>query len=211
PRAIYQEIKYWHFHFGVEDFAFYDDALLVNFEKHLGPLLEMLLRENIKVRFHTPNAIHARFIKKEVAHLLKKAGFTTIRLGLERLDKTLDAKITSEEFKEAISHLKSAGFTPKNLGAYVLYGLPEENWEGVIKTLQILEELSIPPYLAEFSPIPGTLFFEWAKAISPYPLQEEPLWQNNTLFPAIKNPPWDKIQAIKNLARQIRLKLTSNG
>ncbi|MFN3505193.1 MAG: B12-binding domain-containing radical SAM protein [Caldimicrobium sp.] len=211
PQKVFQEIKYWHTTFGVENFAFYDDALLVNFDKHLGPLLELLFRENIKVRFHTPNALHARFITKEVALLLKKAGFTTIRLGLERLDKTLDSKITFEDFKKAIYNLKSAGFTAKELGAYVLYGLPEENWEGVIKTLLTLEELSIPPYLAEFSPIPGTIFFEMAKDTSPYPISEEPLCQNNTIFPALKKPPWDKIQAIKNLARKIRLKLSSNS
>ncbi len=204
---IVEEVKFWHREYQVKDFAFYDDALLVDFNHHLGPILEALLSENLRVRFHTPNALHARFLTKEVAKLLKRAGFVTIRLGLERIEERLDNKVTTEEFLWAISNLKAAGFTPAEVGAYVLYGLPEENFELLLKTLSFLEELKVPPYLAEFSPIPGTPLFEIAKAYSPYPLEEEPLFQNNTIFPVFKNPPWDKIQFLKDLARRIRTKL----
>lgn len=206
-QEIFEEIKYWYREYGVIDFAFYDDALLVNFEKHLAPLLELVLSEKLKVRFHTPNAMHARFITKEVAFLLKRAGFCTLRLGLERVDERLDNKVTLEEFMEAVKNLKEAGFTGREIGAYILYGLPEENWEGVKRSLYFLEKIGVSPFLAEFSPIPGTPFFEIAKAFSPYPLEEEPLCQNNTIFPALKNPPWQKIQEIKNIARKIRIKL----
>ncbi|MFN4132532.1 MAG: B12-binding domain-containing radical SAM protein [Caldimicrobium sp.] len=206
-QEIIEEIKYWHKEYGVTDFAFYDDALLVNFERHLAPLLESVLSENLKVRFHTPNALHARFITKEVAQLLKRAGFVTLRLGLERVEDRVDNKVTIEEFIEAIKNLKEASFTGREVGAYILYGLPEENWEAVKKSLSFLERLEVSPFLAEFSPIPGTPFFELTKALSPYPLEDEPLSHNNTIFPALKNPPWDVIQEIKNLARKIRIKL----
>lgn len=206
-KEVLEEIKYWNRNFGVIDFAFYDDALLVNFNKHLGPLLEELLREGIKVRFHTPNAMHARLINKEVACLLKRAGFITLRLGLERIYDPLDNKVTIEEFLEAILYLKRAGFTGKEIGAYILYGLPEEDFERLEKSLSFLEELGISPFLAEYSPIPGTALFNKIKDFSPYPLEEEPLFQNNTIFPLFKNPPWEKIQKLKDYARKIRAKI----
>ncbi len=159
------------------------------------------------MRFHTPNALHARLISKEVALLLKRAGFKTIRLGLERLENRFDQKLTLEEFLWAIDNLKRAGFTPKEVGAYILYGLPEEDFEEVERTLFFLENLKVQPYLAEFSPIPGTPFFELAKAYSRYPLKEDPLFTNNSVFPALKKPDWERINQIKNMARAIRRKL----
>lgn len=207
PEEIIEEITFWHVKYGVTDFAFYDDALLVNFERHLGIILEGLLAKGYKLRFHTPNALHARLINEERAKFLKRAGFTTIRLGLERVERRIDQKLTLEEFEEAVSALYSAGFSAENLGAYVLFGLPEEDFEGIKRTLYYSDRLKIPPYLAEFSPIPGTPLFDLAKETSRYPIEEEPLCHNKSVFPALKNPDWEKIHELKNLARVIRKNL----
>ncbi len=204
PEEVFQEILFWHKNYGIVDFAFYDDALLFNFESHLALILEKVLSHNLSLRFHTPNAIHARFITKEVAILLKKVGFKTIRIGLERVENRFDNKVSIEEFLQAVAYLKSAGFTEKELGAYILYGVPEENFEEVERALLFLEKHRVPPYLAEFSPIPGTPFFEIAKSFSRYPIDEDPIFHNNTIFPALKNPNWEKIETLKNLSRKIR-------
>ncbi|MCL7454187.1 MAG: cobalamin-dependent protein, partial [Anaerolineae bacterium] len=45
---------------GIQDFAFYDDALLLDAEQHLVPILERVLSEQLRARFHTPNGLHAR-------------------------------------------------------------------------------------------------------------------------------------------------------
>ncbi|MBS3780044.1 MAG: B12-binding domain-containing radical SAM protein, partial [Desulfovermiculus sp.] len=62
----------------------------------------------------------------------------------------------------------------------------------------------IRPHLAQYSPIPGTPLFAQAQAHSPYPLQEEPLFQNNALWPCLpggftwqKREEWRKRQAGK--------------
>jgi radical SAM superfamily enzyme YgiQ (UPF0313 family) len=207
PEEIYREILFWHKKYGISDFAFYDDALLINFNSHLRIILEKILEKGLRIRFHTPNAIHARFINKEVAELLKKSGFVTIRLGLERVENRFDNKITLEEFLQAVYYLKEAGFTEKEIGAYLLYGIPDENFEEVKRSLLFLAEKRIPPYLAEFSPIPGTSFFEKTKLTSRYPIAEDPIFHNNTAFPALKNPDWETIEEIKKLSRKIRHQL----
>lgn len=204
PEEVWREIIYWYKNFGVRDFAFYDDALLFNFEKKLKPVLEKIIEKKIEINFHTPNAIHARFVTKEVAKLLKLSGFKTIRIGLERIENRFDNKLTLEEFLEAISYLKEAGFSERDLGAYILYGVPYENFEEVKKALIFLEKIKVPPYLAEFSPIPGTPFFEQAKLSSRYDLEADPMFHNKTVFPALKSPDWEKIKEIKDLARKIR-------
>lgn len=204
PEEVFQEILFWHKNYGVVDFAFYDDALLFNFESHLALILEKILSHNLTLRFHTPNAVHAKFITKEVAILLKRAGFKTIRIGLERVENRFDNKVSIEEFLQAIAYLKSAGFKEKELGAYLLYGVPEENFEEIERALFFLGKHRVPPYLAEFSPIPGTPFFEIAKNYSRYPIEEDPIFHNNTIFPALKNPDWEKIEKLKALSRKIR-------
>lgn len=209
PEGLWEEVIFWHKTYGVKDFAFYDDALLFNFEKKLRPFLEKVIDSKLNIRFHTPNAVHARFIDKEVALLLKQAEFKTIRLGLERVENRFDHKVTLEEFIEAVSYLKQAGFTAKELGAYVLYGIPEENFREVEKALFFLEKIGVSPYLAEFSPIPGTPFFEMAKTYSRYPIEDDPIFHNNSVFPALKNPVWEDIERIKNLARTIRHRLST--
>ncbi len=71
---------------GIRDVAFYDDALLVNSERHLEPILEGRLALGMKVRFHTPNGLHAGEISAGLARLMRRAGFATIRLSLETVD-----------------------------------------------------------------------------------------------------------------------------
>ena len=210
PEKVFDEILFWHTKYGVIDFAFYDDALLFNFDNHLKIILEKVIEKNLKLRFHTPNGIHARFVTKEVAKLLKLAGFKTIRIGLERIETRFDNKVTVEEFLEAVNYLKSAGFKENELGAYFLYGVPEEDFEEVKRGLIFLSEKRVPPYLAEYSPIPKTPLFEIAKKSSRYPLDEDPLFHNNTIFPALKKPDWEKIEEVKTLARKIRHSLINN-
>lgn len=204
---IWRETLYWYKNFGVRDFVFYDDALLFNFENKLKPVLEKVIEHNLTVNFHTPNAVHARFIDKEVAKLLKLSGFKTIRIGLERVKNRFDSKVTLEEFLDAVYYLKEAGFSEREIGAYLLYGIPDEDFDEVEKALLYLEKVRVPPYLAEFSPIPGTPFFEKTKLSSRYDLEDDPLFHNKSIFPALKKPDWEKIERLKRLAKNIRLSL----
>ena len=61
---------------------FFDDAFLLR--KDIYDLLKELSK--FKVRYHLPNGIHARRVTPEIASLLKKANFKTIKLGYESHD-----------------------------------------------------------------------------------------------------------------------------
>jgi radical SAM superfamily enzyme YgiQ (UPF0313 family) len=60
PQAVATEIEFWHHHHHIDDFVFYDDALLVDFDHHARLIFEKVLRARLKVRFHLPNAVHIR-------------------------------------------------------------------------------------------------------------------------------------------------------
>lgn len=208
PESVIEEIKFWVKHHGVQDFAFYDDALLIEFERHMGIVLEGLLNKKIHSRFHTPNAVHIREISPDVAKLLYRSHFKTIRLGLETSDpimhRDLDRKVSEGDFERAVHHLRNAGFTTKEIGTYVLMGLPEQTVDSVLDTINIVERMGATPYLAEYSPIPHTPL--WGKAVehSEYDIEHEPLFQNNTLIPCWDEGNRERVPEIKRMVREIR-------
>lgn len=187
PGRVVHEILHWRRDHGIRDFAFYDDALLVNFEKHLGPILEEIVRRNLGLRFHTPNALHVKELSLEAADLLRRAGFKTIRLGFETSDMTLhqllDRKLAEGDFERAVRCLLKAGFAKEQIGAYILAGLPGQSVRSVGETVEFVSWAGAMPYLAEYSPIPHTSLWEKAVASSQYDLVSEPLFHNNTLLP----------------------------
>lgn len=205
PENIVAEIRHWHARYGVRDFAFYDDALLVGFEQRLGPVLEECLREGWKLRFHTPNALHLREINPGRAALLFRGGFRTVRLGLETTDWGLQqawgGKVDQEILLTAVSALKDAGFETSQLEVYLLAGLPGQSVENIIRSIREVRQLGLRIRLAEYSPVPGTPLWGEACRNSRFPLDEEPLTHNNSLFPCLSPFSWEAVQQLKDLAR----------
>ena len=70
PEAVVEEIRFWQTSYGQKDFVLYDDAFLVNAAQHALPLLEAIISSGLKVRFHTPNAVHIRGITAQSAKLM---------------------------------------------------------------------------------------------------------------------------------------------
>ena len=171
---------------GVRDFAFYDDALLVDSEHHIKPILRSIALHCPGARFHTPNGLHARFIDQELARLMKNSNFRNIRLGLETIDsgrqKTTGNKVSNQEMEMAVAYLKKENFSKKEIGVYLMYGLPGQQWEEVKDGVSFLKSLGVSIYLTEFSPIRGTR--SWSELIGKGVIHDnlDPLLTNNTVF-----------------------------
>jgi radical SAM superfamily enzyme YgiQ (UPF0313 family) len=204
PQSVVDEILFWHERESIVDFAFYDDALLVDAERHFLPMLEKIIAGGVNVRFHTPNAVHVREISREAAELMYKAGFETIRLGLETADfeqqRTLDAKVTADEFSKGIRWLKNAGFRREQIGAYLLVGLPYQSPAAVVESIRIVKNSGITPVLAHYSPIPHTALWKDAVKASRYDLAADPIYTNNAVWPCSQEAfSWKTVSMLKNL------------
>ncbi len=205
PIRVAEEIEFWHSGFGVRNFSFYDDALLVDPEEMAVPLLKELVKRNRPIRFHCPNGLHLREITPEMSGLLFKAGFKTIRFGFEssdrRFQRTTGGKVDNREFADAVSHLKRAGYRTSDIGVYLLCGLPGQDAGDVEDSIRFVRSHGARPIIAEYSPIPGTALWDAAVAASPYPIAEEPLYHNNTLLPCRSgNLTYERYQALKLIA-----------
>ena len=176
------ELEFLH-RLGVEHVAFYDDALLYRPEQILGPFLREILRRGIRVQFHTPNAMNARFIDEEMARLLIAAGFKNIYLGFESnafaWQKKTGGKVYSDELARAVENLIRAGAEADRLHAYLIVGHPNGDEQAVEDSMAFAHGLGIRVMLSEFSPIPRTPDGEQCRRWIDL---DEPLRHNKTAF-----------------------------
>jgi radical SAM superfamily enzyme YgiQ (UPF0313 family) len=183
---------------GARDVAFYDDALLVDPANHIYAILDGVIARGLDVRYHTPNGLHARHVDARLARAMRRAGFVTIRLGLESADPEEQcrdgAKVDRERFARAVAALHGAGFTAREVAAYVLAGRPAQRLEGVRATAAYAHGLGIQVRLAQFSPIPGTA--EWASAVRAgcIPADADPLLHNNSIYPCGDSAAWEALK-----------------
>jgi radical SAM superfamily enzyme YgiQ (UPF0313 family) len=178
---VFQEINLLY-EKGVRHFVFYDDALLMNPNEHIVPLLEMVLKNLSGVSFSTPVGIQARMISKRLAQLMKQTGFQYIRIGYETHDtkrqKITGGKIYDEDLVSAVANLKEVGFAAGDIGTFIMYGLPNQQFEEVKESVEFVKSLGVKIALTEFSPITGTAESEKLPAA----ILSEPLYANNTAF-----------------------------
>jgi radical SAM superfamily enzyme YgiQ (UPF0313 family) len=187
PLKVVEEIEHWTTRYRVSNIAFYDDALLVEPSKHFVPIMKKVMERGIHCNFHTPNAIHTKEIDEEVAELLFRSGFKTIRLGFESSIEATQietgGKVNNQEFQRAIKNLKRAGYSREEIGVYIMAGLPGQRAGEVEESITFVREAGARPMLVEYSPIPHTPLFEKAKKMSSFDLENEPLFHNNSILP----------------------------
>ncbi|MHC5136468.1 MAG: B12-binding domain-containing radical SAM protein [Planctomycetota bacterium] len=193
---------------GAKNIAFYDDALLHHPEQIIIPFLEAALDSGINVNFHTPNAMHARFITPALADLMVKAGFKTFYLGFESRSETFhnetgSGKVFSDELAAAVEHLKNAGADPTMICAYEMVGHPLGSVQQLEESMRFANSLGIRVMLSDFSPIPGTPDGELCRK---YTDLDEPLNHNKTAFP-IRFLGFDEVNYYKDLCRALNRSL----
>ena len=187
PEEAFRAVEELHAKAGTRHFAFYDDALLVGSEQVLIPFLRMVREAGLDVDFALPNAVHVGRMDHAVAREMRLSGFTEVRLGFESAaagfrdrygDKWGDA-----DFDESLAVLEDAGFPAGSVTAYILAGLPGQRAAEVEDSIVYCLERGIRASVAEYSPVPGTALWEESVRRSRYPIEDEPLFQNNTVFP----------------------------
>jgi len=169
PDDVVAEMRDRYERHGVREFAFYADFLLWDWKNNLGRVLELLIREGLPLRLHAPEGLDTRFLSKDprLLHLMKEAHFEKVYLPLESIDqahlKSLNRQhVHLAHFVKAARMCEEAGFRLRNLevNAFVLFGLPGERIEDVVRTALFASETvgSIIPML--FAPVPSSTLYE---------------------------------------------------
>lgn len=168
-KDILAEMQFAQDTYGIKDFAFYADFLLWDHEHHFQPLLEALIADARFYRLYAPEGLDTKFLSQsqKLVDLLKAANFQKIYLPCESIDdsflKQLNRRhVRLEHFVKAAHMCERAGFDLRHMdvNAFVLYGLPGERVDDVVKSIMFVSEIvgSIIPML--FTPVPSTALFE---------------------------------------------------
>jgi radical SAM superfamily enzyme YgiQ (UPF0313 family) len=206
PQSTMDEIRFWHDR-GVNRYVIYDDNFLYKSDLFAKPLLKDISGLPFSLDIYNPNAVNATFITEELAHLLAAAGFQEVRIGLETTDDALQTstggKVNLKIFERALRFLTRAGFSAEAIGVYILAGLPLQNWKDLNRSIDYLGDLGVRVHIAEYTPIPHTQMFEQFKSSARYPIAEDPIYQNNALFPfAWEGFTEDDLLFLKRYARE---------
>ena len=184
---------------GLKHFVLYDDAFLYQ-PQYAKKLLSEIIKLKLDINFHTPNALHLRFLDREIAGLLKASGFINPHFGLEVLNSELQKawgdKVNKDELIRGIALLKEGGFRNGKFSVYLLLGYPGQNLDELKTDAEFIHRLGAKVSLAEYSPVPQTKIFDAHKEFI-----AEPLLQNNSLFGFFQKEKLKQFWEIKNYIR----------
>jgi len=169
PEDIVDEIHDKRDRYGIREFAFYADFLLYGFRDYLMKVLEALAKDKTKYHLYAPEGLDTKFLCQDerLLPLMKEAGFEKIYLPVESIDDThlemMNRRhVRLEHFVRSVQLCEKAGFRLRNLevNSFVLYGLPGEKIDSVVKTVMFVSEIlgSIVPML--FTPVPTTEMYK---------------------------------------------------
>ena len=215
PEQVIEEFEYHYQKYKLPDFAFYDDALFINKSRHINVILEKLIEKQLPLRLHSPNGLFANSIDAELADLMFRANFKTIRLSFETSNedrrRDMFSKVSNEGLINAMEKLTKVGFKASDLESYVLMGLPNQSVEEIIASIIFVNNLGIKVRLASFSPIPGTVEFDRAVEAGSINRDIDPLLTNNSIFPLNNNNVnFELFQKIKSFSNTLNKSAEEN-
>ncbi len=186
PASVVNEIQGHHERLRTHNFAFFDDALLLNRRRHIIPILEGIIKKYLPLTFHAPNGLHVREIDLDLARLLKAANVRSLFLSQESFDEELLTaacpKVSAGDLEKALRALEKAGYSRGDINVYLIVGLPGQDILGIRKSILRVRELGARPRLTYFSPVPGTQ--EWQRLVGQgcLPHDADPLLHNKLTF-----------------------------
>jgi len=212
PADVVSEILYYHHQLGIRQFAFYDDALFINKQRHIIPILESLIKSDIAAEFHTPIGLFAREIDARLATLMRLSGFKTVRVSLEsdspKWQKISSLKVSNKQFEQALCHLERAGYKRSEIEVYLIMGLPGQTFQEVEAAIHYVAGQGAITRLASFSPIPKTKIWQWAHTKGYNWNGMDPLLTNNTIYPCAGTEiTVSQFYELRNLANQMNQKI----
>ena len=139
-----------------------------NFAFDLGRAKEIcreIIKRKMNIEWQCSQGIRADRIDKELIFLMKKAGCSTIGIGVETANpeimKILKRGISLDKIEKTIKDANEAGMIVKTFN---LIGSPTETFDDVKRTIEFNNNLKVGiPRYNIILPYPGTEIYEWVK------------------------------------------------
>ena len=173
-KNVIDEIKEVKSKFGITTFCIDDDTFTIN-PKYAEELCDWIIKENLRISWWCQT--RTENITESLVKKMRKAGCTTVAIGIESGDDNVLKKINKQLDKTTV--LKSSGLFKKNgisLDAFFMFGFPWENKMEIDNTIKFMKEINTNyAWLAMVIPYPGTKMFN-DNASKLQKLGEKTLW-----------------------------------
>ena len=161
---VVDEIEYNYKNNGARYFSFVDDNFTLS-RKRILEICSEILERGLDIQFDTPNGVMITTLDDEVVSAMVAAGLVKINLSPEHgsdhirnivIGKHLESEKIYEVFEACAKH------DSLYIGAYFIFGLPEETPETLQETLDMVEKLPIDRLSFSLAtPYPGTQLYEY--------------------------------------------------
>jgi anaerobic magnesium-protoporphyrin IX monomethyl ester cyclase len=161
PQNIVNEIQEIRLKYGIKEFMFFDDNLIVD-KDWIYRLCEEIAKRKLRILWEC-RARADMLLDENLLKAIKKAGCYRIRIGFESGDneilKVVKKDITTDQSRQCAKLCKKTGI---EIFGYFMMGSPRETEITLQKTIDLAME--IDPSFALFSKtimIPGSELFDW--------------------------------------------------
>tara|TARA_B100002051_G_scaffold269981_1_gene302151 strand:+ start:567 stop:1892 length:1326 start_codon:yes stop_codon:yes gene_type:complete len=157
---IVDELQHWKNKMGISMFVFRDPVFSIN-KKHTIEFANELINRNINIKFIIET--HLRILDGELIKLLKKAGLSAVKVGVESANKEVlkDANRFTIEKDDQFKKIRELEKNKIQVSAMFILGFPSDEEESMNKTILYAKKLNTT--YAQFSvwtPYPGTPVFK---------------------------------------------------
>ncbi|MFQ5427984.1 MAG: B12-binding domain-containing radical SAM protein [Thermodesulfobacteriota bacterium] len=164
PENIMAELKTVTEKYGIKSFEILDDNFTLRVER-AKKFCRLLIESGMNLSWYCHNGIRADKIDMELARLMKKAGCTSVALGVESGDAKIFESIKKGEPLEAIVNavkcIQAAGMEAVG---YFIIGLPGDTLEGIKKTIKFQQSLGLSHFTyGILNPYPYTEVYDVIK------------------------------------------------
>ncbi|MCX6818583.1 MAG: radical SAM protein [Candidatus Aenigmarchaeota archaeon] len=161
PENIIEELKTAKEKYKINEFKVLDDNFTLDINR-AKKLCEMLIANNINMKWSCPNGIRADRLDNELLLLMKESGCYSISIGIESMHPEVFEKLEKGEkltdVKNAIRMIKEKGMKIKG---FFIIGLPGSTYEKDKFSLKESKKLGIEAAWGILVPYPGTRIWLW--------------------------------------------------
>jgi radical SAM superfamily enzyme YgiQ (UPF0313 family) len=168
PKSVVDEMLYLEKRFNAKLIQFRDPIFTFLKERVRG-ICSMILEEGVNVDWIIET--RPEYLDSELLELLAKAGCHKIVFGVEsgskRILKKMGRLLPNFSAEAYLTHVKAIAKKTKSVGiipfALFMLGLPDEDWNSAIDTINFAKELETATQFSVLSPYPGTSFYDMAR------------------------------------------------
>ena len=160
PGKIVDELEHWKNEMGIKMFVFRDPVFSIN-RKHTVEFANELINRKLNIKFIIET--HLRILDEELIKLLKKAGLSAVKVGVESANKDVlkNANRFTIEKDEQFKKIRELEKNNIQVSAMFILGFPSDGEESMDNTIAYAKKLNTT--YAQFSvwtPYPGTPVFK---------------------------------------------------